>query len=44
MTIEFQSLKPTGALADAGPLEYNQFSSDNGWLTLAWDRQKKPRR
>jgi hypothetical protein len=40
-TIEFDPIEPEGALADAGPLEVNQFTSDDKWLTLAWDRQKK---
>ena len=46
-TIEFEPLKPEGNLADAGPLEFNQFDSDDGWLTVAWDRQQEevtPRR
>jgi hypothetical protein len=38
-TIEFEPIKAEGALADAGPLELNEFSSDDGWLSLAWDRQ-----
>jgi hypothetical protein len=40
-TIEFEPIKPEGALADAGPLELNEFKSDDGWLTLAWDRPKR---
>jgi hypothetical protein len=40
-TVEFESLKPDGALEDVGPLEFNQFNSDAGWLTVAWDRRKK---
>jgi hypothetical protein len=37
--IEFEPIRPEGALADAGPLELNEFSSDDGWLSLAWDRR-----
>jgi hypothetical protein len=40
-TIEFEAIQPEGDLADAGPLEYNQFDSDGGWLIVAWDRQSK---
>jgi hypothetical protein len=40
-TVEFESLKPEDALKDAGPLEFNQFNSDGGWLTVAWDRKQK---
>jgi hypothetical protein len=39
--IEFEPIKPEGALADAGPLELNEFSSEDGWLSLAWDRPRK---
>jgi hypothetical protein len=42
-TIEFDAIQPEGALADAGPLEVNQFMSDDHWLTLAWDRRTKER-
>jgi hypothetical protein len=41
MTIEFEALQPEEELADVGPLEFNQFNSGNGWLVVAWDRQKK---
>jgi hypothetical protein len=41
MTVEFEALKPDEALEGAGPLEFNQFNSDGGWLTVAWDRRKK---
>jgi hypothetical protein len=40
-TVEFEPLKPEDALEDAGPLEFNQFNSDGGWLTVAWDRKQK---
>jgi hypothetical protein len=40
-TIEFEPIKPEGALADAGPLELNEFISEDGWLSLAWDRESK---
>lgn len=42
-TIEFEPIQPEGALADAGPLEVNEFIADDGWLTIAWDRQRNPR-
>jgi hypothetical protein len=38
-TIEFDPLEPEGALADAGPLDFNEFQSNEDWLTLAWNRQ-----
>jgi hypothetical protein len=41
MTVEFEALKPDEALEGAGPLEFNQFNSDGGWLTVAWDRRQK---
>jgi hypothetical protein len=41
VTIEFEALKPEGALASAGPLEVNQVTSDDNWLILAWDRREK---
>lgn len=40
-SVEFEPLTPDGALEDAGPLEFNQFDANSGWLTMAWDRQKK---
>ena len=40
-TIEIDPLEPEGPLADAGPLAFNEFVSDDDWLTLAWDRQSK---
>jgi hypothetical protein len=40
-TIEFEPIRPEGALADAGPLEINEFKSEDGWLSLAWDRRKR---
>jgi hypothetical protein len=40
-TVEFDPLTPEDALEDAGPLEFNQFNSDAGWLTVAWDRKQK---
>lgn len=39
-TIEFEPLEPEGALAEAGPLDATECVSDNGWLTLAWNRQR----
>ena len=40
-TIEFEPIRPEGALADAGPLEINQFTSQDGWLVLAWNRRRR---
>jgi hypothetical protein len=40
-TIEIDPLEPEGALADAGPLAFNEFESDEDWLTMAFDRQSK---
>ena len=39
-TIEFEPMTPEGELADAGPLEYRDFSTGNGWLVIGLDRQK----
>lgn len=41
LTVEFDPLQPDDALKNAGPLEFNQFNSDGGWLVVAWDRRKK---
>ncbi|HEX2475557.1 MAG TPA: hypothetical protein VHK01_12470 [Lacipirellulaceae bacterium] len=41
ITIEFEPIEPEGALADAGPLELNEFKSEDGWLSLAWDRGRR---
>jgi hypothetical protein len=40
-TIEFEPIRPAGALAEAGPLELNEFKSEDGWLSLAWNRRRK---
>ena len=40
-TIEFDPVKPKGELANAGPLNYQQFSSNDGWLVIGLDRQSK---
>jgi len=40
-TIAFDPVEPEGKLADAGPLEYNQFAAGDGWLTIGLDRQSK---
>ena len=40
-SIKFEPVKPEGELADAGPLEYREFSSDNGWLVIGLDRKNK---
>jgi hypothetical protein len=38
--IEFEPIQPEGALGEAGPLELKEFSSDDEWLVLAWDRRR----
>jgi hypothetical protein len=38
--IEIEPIRPEGALADAGPLELQEFSSDDGWLSMAWNRRR----
>jgi hypothetical protein len=38
-TIEIKEIKPTGDLAQAGPLAANVFTTQNGWLTVAWNRE-----
>ena len=40
-TIEIDPLEPEGPLADAGPLAFNEFVTDDDWLTMAWNRQSK---
>lgn len=40
-TIELDPVKPEGKLAKAGPLEYRQFTSNDGWLVIGLDRQAK---
>ena len=40
-TIEMDPVKPEGELADAGPLDYRQFTSKDGWLVIGLDRQSK---
>jgi hypothetical protein len=42
-SIEFDPLEPEGALAEAGPLNLTQFTSQDGWLLAAWNRQQKGR-
>jgi hypothetical protein len=39
LTTEFPVLEPTGELSKVGPLELSDFTSSNGWLTLAWNRR-----
>ncbi|MCI0493081.1 MAG: hypothetical protein L0Z07_09105, partial [Planctomycetes bacterium] len=39
LTMEFPVLEPTGELSKVGPLELSDFTSSNGWLTLAWNRR-----
>jgi hypothetical protein len=36
--IEFAQLEPAGTLEKVGPLSARQLKSDDGWLTLAWQR------
>jgi hypothetical protein len=38
--IEFPPLEPAGALAKVGPLALSEFRCAEGWITLAWDREK----
>jgi hypothetical protein len=40
-SIEFDPIKPEGKVADAGPLEFKQFTPEGGWLTIGLDRQRK---
>ena len=40
-TIQFDPIKPEGKVADAGPLNFSQFTTGDGWLTIGLDRQKK---
>jgi hypothetical protein len=39
--IELDPLKPEGQMAQAGPLDFEQFASDNGWLVVGLDRHSK---
>jgi hypothetical protein len=39
--IELDPLKPEGQMAQAGPLDFQQFASDNGWLVVGLDRRSK---
>jgi hypothetical protein len=43
-SIEFDPIKPEGKMADAGPLNFTQFTPGDGWLTIGLDRQKKSTR
>lgn len=38
-TITIDALEPSGDLSKVGPLWAGQFTSDGGWLTMAWNRQ-----
>jgi len=40
-TIEFDPIKPECKVADAGPLEFNRFTSGDGWVIIGLDRQQK---
>jgi len=37
--IEFGQIEPTGTLEKVGPLDARQLKSNDGWLTLAWQRK-----
>lgn len=37
-TIKIDPLEPSGDLAKVGPLDVDQFETDRGWLTVAWQR------
>jgi hypothetical protein len=43
-TIEFDPVKPEGKLAQAGPLDYSQFTSKDGWVVIGLDRHSKPQK
>jgi hypothetical protein len=38
-TIEFEPVKPSGKLAEAGPLEFRSFTPGDGWLSIGLDRE-----
>jgi len=38
-TMTIDVLEPTGQLSKAGPLWADQFATEGGWLTIAWNRQ-----
>lgn len=40
-TIQLDPLTPEGELASAGPLDYRQFTSKDGWLVIGLDRHSK---
>jgi hypothetical protein len=40
-TMEFGPMEPEGKLAKAGPLDYRQFTSKDGWLVIGLDRRSK---
>jgi hypothetical protein len=42
-SIEFDPVKPEGKLAQAGALEYREFSSQDGWAVMGLDREGKRR-
>lgn len=39
LSIDVDPISPSGDLAKAGPLEYREFSTGGGWLTIGVDRQ-----
>src|SRR5262249_55465716 len=43
-SIEFDPVKPEGKMAEAGPLNFTQFTPGDGWPTIGLDRQKKSTR
>jgi hypothetical protein len=38
-TIEIKEISPTGDFSKAGPLAANEFTTKDGWLTVAWNRE-----
>jgi hypothetical protein len=40
-TMEFDPVEPEGKLAKAGPLDYREFNSKDGWLVIGLDRRTK---
>jgi hypothetical protein len=40
-SIEFDPWTPSGKLAQAGPLEYREFNTQDGWALMGLDREGK---
>ncbi len=38
-SIQFEPVKPAGKLGEAGPLNFNRFTCEDGWLIVGLDRQ-----